>query len=302
MTAIQISELHKAFGDTLILDNVSLDLVENQIYGFVGPNGAGKTTTIKMILGLTSCDSGSIKVFGQEVSFGHTKTNQIIGYLPDVPEFYDYMTATEYLQLCAGLSQSKHALDINELLQSVGLAGNRAKIGTFSRGMKQRLGLAQALIHDPKILICDEPTSALDPKGRQDILDIISSLRGKKTVIFSTHILSDVEKVCDHVLVLTKHGIYDLDALREAKAQDNITSQMRVLVKISVEEAQQLGKTLPVIKKDNHYQVTLEQADASQSSQVLEVFYQRLLELKIFPSYLDLVDNSLEDLYLEVIA
>lgn len=212
------------------------------------------------------------------------------------------MTASEYLQLCAGLNQSKHALHIPYLLQSVGLAENISKIGTFSRGMKQRLGLAQALIHDPKILICDEPTSALDPKGRQDILEIISSLRGKKTVIFSTHILSDVEKVCDHVLVLTKHGIYDLDTLREAKAQENKTTQIKVIVKISDNDAQQLGKTLPVIKKDNHYQVTLNLADASQSSQVLEAFYQTLLELKIFPSYLELVDNSLEDLYLEVIA
>lgn len=184
MTAISLQNLSKSFGDKVILDQVSLELEENKIYGFVGPNGTGKTTTIKMILGLVKVDSGQISVMGTPVTFGQTKSNQAIGYLPDVPEFYDYMTAEEYLQLCAGLAQNQTSLPIADLLAQVGLSENKQRISTYSRGMKQRLGLAQALIHNPKILICDEPTSALDPQGRQDILSIITQLRGQKTVIF----------------------------------------------------------------------------------------------------------------------
>ena len=123
-------------------------------------------------------DEMCIRDRGTPVTFGQTKSNQAIGYLPDVPEFYDYMTAEEYLQLCAGLAQNQTSLPIADLLAQVGLSENKQRISTYSRGMKQRLGLAQALTHNPKILICDEPTSALDPQGRQDILSIITQLRG----------------------------------------------------------------------------------------------------------------------------
>ncbi|WP_159547978.1 ABC transporter ATP-binding protein [Streptococcus halichoeri] len=302
MTAIRITNLHKAFKNKVILDQVSLELEENKIYGFVGPNGAGKTTTIKMILGLLRSDAGTIKIFGQDVAFGHTKANQNIGYLPDLPEFYDYMTAAEYLELCASLATKGQALDVDTLLQAVGLNHNTAKIGTFSRGMKQRLGLAQALIHDPKIVICDEPTSALDPKGRQDILDILASLGGRKTVLFSSHILSDVEKICDEVLVLTKQGIYNLKQLKEAKDQTAKPDHIRVLLTLTSEQAQQLTKVIPLSKKGNHYQAKLLVDQTGQAKNVLNELYQTLLQLNIFPTYLEVRDQRLEDFYLEVIA
>ncbi|EGJ26757.1 ABC transporter ATP-binding protein [Streptococcus porcinus] len=299
MTAISFQNLSKSFGDKLILDRVGLHLDENMIYGFVGPNGAGKTTTIKMILGLLKSDSGQISVLGKPVTFGKTKSNQEIGYLPDVPEFYDYMTAREYLQLCTGLAQNQASLPIDNLLKQVGLAGNEQRISTYSRGMKQRLGLAQALIHNPKILICDEPTSALDPKGRQDILNIISHLRGQKTVIFSTHILSDVEKICDQVLVLTKAGIHNLEELRvNAPASKN---QLSILVKLSEEEAKVLALRFPIEKRDQDYKICLALSKSVNKEQALRTFYSYLVKQAITPSFIELLDDSLENLYLEVI-
>lgn len=298
MKAISFQNVTKSFGPKKILNNVSFDLEENMIYGFVGPNGAGKTTTIKMILGLLKFDTGFITIFGKKVNFGRTDTNQLIGYLPDVPEYYDYMTALEYLDLCSGLARSKHKLSNKELLRSVGLDDNHQKIATYSRGMKQRLGLAQALVHDPKIIICDEPTSALDPKGRQDILDIISNLRGEKTVIFSTHILSDVEKMCDHVLVLTKCGIYSLEELKGKKSEENYS--VRILIKVTKSEAKVLSHNYQIEKKDNEYALTLKGSKMDNKADLLAGFYQDLVSLKISPSAIEVIDNSLEELYLEV--
>lgn len=299
MTAISLQNLSKSFGDKVILDQVSLELEENKIYGFVGPNGTGKTTTIKMILDLVKVDSGQISVMGTPVTFGQTKSNQAIGYLPDVPEFYDYMTAEEYLQLCAGLAQNQTSLPIADLLAQVGLSENKQRISTYSRGMKQRLGLAQALIHNPKILICDEPTSALDPQGRQDILSIITQLRGQKTVIFSTHILSEVEKVCDQVLILTKAGIHNLEELRDKAPTSK--NQLNLLIKVSETEAQKLALQFPLSKKDQYYKVHLELSQEYSRQQAMGRFYRYLVEQEITPSFIELLEDSLEDLYLEVI-
>ncbi|WEQ79182.1 ABC transporter ATP-binding protein [Streptococcus dysgalactiae subsp. equisimilis] len=299
MTAISLQNLSKSFGDKVILDQVSLELEENKIYGFVGPNGTGKTTTIKMILGLVKVDSGQISVMGTPVTFGQTKSNQAIGYLPDVPEFYDYMTAEEYLQLCAGLAQNQTSLPIADLLAQVGLSENKQRISTYSRGMKQRLGLAQALIHNPKILICDEPTSALDPQGRQDILSIITQLRGQKTVIFSTHILSEVEKVCDQVLILTKAGIHNLEELRDKAPTSK--NQLNLLIKVSETEAQKLALQFPLSKKDQYYKVHLELSQEYSRQQAMGRFYRYLVEQEITPFFIELLEDSLEDLYLEVI-
>lgn len=299
MTAISLQNLSKSFGDKVILDQVSLELEENKIYGFVGPNGTGKTTTIKMILGLVKVDSGQISVMGTPVTFGQTKSNQAIGYLPDVPEFYDYMTAEEYLQLCAGLAQNQTSLPIADLLAQVGLSENKQRISTYSRGMKQRLGLAQALIHNPKILICDEPTSALDPQGRQDILSIITQLRGQKTVIFSTHILSEVEKVCDQVLILTKAGIHNLEELRDKAPTSK--NQLNLLIKVSETEVQKLALQFPLSKKDQYYKVHLELSQEYSRQQAMGRFYRYLVEQEITPSFIELLEDSLEDLYLEVI-
>jgi len=205
MDMLSLSHVSKSFGTKKVIDDLSFNVSEHKIYGFIGQNGSGKTTTMKMILGLFSADKGEITVNGEMVKYGQNKTNRFIGYLPDVPEFYGYMTPMEYLTLCGnitGMDLSRVKNAAGELLELVGLDKENKRILGFSRGMKQRLGIAQALLNSPKLLICDEPTSALDPIGRKEILDILLSVKDKTTVIFSTHVLSDVERICDEIGLL----------------------------------------------------------------------------------------------------
>jgi ABC-2 type transport system ATP-binding protein len=176
------------------------------IYGFLGPNGAGKTTTIKMLVGFSKPTSGSVFIDGKELTYGISRYRDI-GYLPDIPNFYNWMSSVDLLRYYGRL----HSIDGNDLnhrieflLSLVGLAGVNKKIGGFSRGMKQRLGIAQALINNPKIIILDEPTSALDPIGRKEILDLILKLANDVTIIFSSHILTDIERVCNRVLIIQR--------------------------------------------------------------------------------------------------
>ncbi len=208
MNVLELRHVQKRFGAKEVLTDLNLRVRENTIYGFIGENGAGKTTTMKLILGLLKADGGEIRVNGEPVRYGQTKTNRDIGYLPDVPEFYGYLTPEEYLRLCgdiAGVPCDTLEPRTKELLSLVGLASSaKRRIGGFSRGMKQRLGIAQALIHRPKLLVCDEPTSALDPAGRKDIIDILRAIRGETTVLFSSHILPDIERVSDEIGLL--HG------------------------------------------------------------------------------------------------
>ena len=205
MDMLTITNLEKRFGDKEVLRGLNLSVPEHSVFGFVGRNGAGKTTTMKSVLGLLRPENGEILVSGERVSYGQTKTNRFIGYLPDVPEFYSFMTPREYLALCGQICGMKKA-DITtrgaRLLELVGLGDEKHRIKGFSRGMKQRLGIAQALLIRPKLLICDEPTSALDPVGRKEILDILLAAREETTVLFSTHILSDVERICTNVAFL----------------------------------------------------------------------------------------------------
>lgn len=205
MNVLTIQNVIKSFGSKKVLCGLELSVQEHSIFGFIGKNGAGKTTTMKAILGLIKCDSGAIYVMGEKVHFGQTNTNRYIGYLPDVPEFYSYMTTTEYLTFCGnicGMDKADITVRSTELLKLVGLDQEKRRIKGFSRGMKQRLGIAQALLNRPKLLICDEPTSALDPAGRKEILDILLAAKEQTTILFSTHILSDVERICTEVAFL----------------------------------------------------------------------------------------------------
>lgn len=218
MNILTIQNLSKSFGRQKILDNVNMYVPAGSIFGFIGKNGAGKSTTMKMVLGLLRPDKGEIHVCREKVCFGETKTNRFIGYLPDVPEFYDYMTPLQYLSLCGeviGLSKSEIEQRGQTLLSLVGLSGVTKQIGGFSRGMKQRLGIAQALFTHPKLLLCDEPTSALDPAGRKEILDILCKISSTTTVLFSTHILSDVERICDRAAFLKEGKLLFVEPLQK---------------------------------------------------------------------------------------
>ena len=206
--AISCIGLSRTYGEVQALKNLNLTVPYGSIFGFLGRNGAGKTTTIRILTGLAQPSAGSAWVAGVEATRSNSVARQHFGYLPQAPAFYRWMTPVEYLDYVAhlyGLSQKERKQRIAEVLQLVDLksaAGRR--IGGFSGGMIQRLGIAQALVHHPQVLILDEPTSALDPAGRYEVLELIESLRGQVTVFFSTHILSDVERVCDHVTIIDR--------------------------------------------------------------------------------------------------
>ena len=221
MDMLRISNLHKRFGDQEVLKGLELVVPEHSVFGFIGQNGAGKTTTMKAVLGLLKADAGEITVVGQKVVYGQTETNRHIGYLPDVPAFYSFMTAPEYLAFCGeitGMNKAAIRTRSMELLELVGLGHERHRIKGFSRGMKQRLGIAQALLNRPRLLICDEPTSALDPVGRKEILSILQTVREYTTVLFSTHILSDVERICTDVAFLHNGVISKQGKLADIKS------------------------------------------------------------------------------------
>ena len=230
MNILEIRGLEKSFKNHKVLKGINLAVPEHTVYGFIGPNGAGKTTTMKIVLGLLKGDAGQVRVCNKNVVYGNTRTNEYVGYLPDVPEFYGYMTPEEYLRFCGkitGMPDKDITCRSHELLELTGLKESRRKrIGGFSRGMKQRLGIAQALLNQPKLLICDEPTSALDPLGRIEILKILERVKEKTTVIFSTHILSDVERICSQVAILKEGKIVkegSIDSLKSQQPADSMS-------------------------------------------------------------------------------
>lgn len=301
MEALKIDNLHKSFGKNTIINGLSMSIPENTIFGFLGKNGAGKTTTMKMILGFLKKDEGSIKVFGEEVSFGQSKTNRFIGYLPDVPEFYGYMTAKEYLNLCGaitGLSKNEIKNKSVELLELVGLRDVNKRISGYSRGMKQRLGIAQALLNSPKLLICDEPTSALDPLGRKEILDIILKIKDFTTVIFSTHILSDVEAICDHVVVLDKGKNVLEGSIDELK---NIKRKNTIKIRFKSDKELKAFKSLDKFSNllTNEKGDTLYLTDEENHLKDIDILYE-LYKLNIFPLEIKIEEPTLENIFMEV--
>jgi len=205
--AIEITRLVKTFGDAVALDGIDLAVPQGSVFGFLGPNGAGKTTALRILTGLARPTAGEARILGANVSTAGNVVRSRIGYLPDVPGFYPWMTAMELVEFAGrlfGIEPTTLRQRAESLLQMAGLSEVKSKVGGFSRGMKQRLGIAQALINAPSVLLLDEPTSALDPIGRREVLEMIASLRGRTTVFFSTHILADVERVCDTVAILDR--------------------------------------------------------------------------------------------------
>ncbi len=224
--AIEINALTKVFGGLVALDGVDLAVQEGSIFGFLGPNGAGKTTTLRILTGLARPTSGRATILGRDVVRATNEVRSAIGFLPDVPGFYDWMSAEEFLRFAGSLFGLRGpVLDERAaaLLDMAGLSGVNTRVGGFSRGMKQRLGIAQALINAPRLLLLDEPTSALDPIGRKDVLEMVASLSGRTTVFFSTHILTDVERVCDTVAILNHGKVVALESVEKLKAQESST-------------------------------------------------------------------------------
>ena len=296
MDMLRITGLHKRFGDKEVLRGLDLSVPEHSIYGFIGKNGSGKTTTMKTVLGLLRADSGEIIVNGEKVVYGQTDTNRYIGYLPDVPEFYSFMTAKEYLRFCGeitGMSRADIEERTRELLTLVGLADETHRIKGFSRGMKQRLGIAQALLSRPKLLICDEPTSALDPIGRKEILDILLAIKDQTTVLFSTHILSDVERICTDVAFL-KDGVVNIQG-KLSDIKTGYRSNEYVIETENDSDTVILLNTFPEVKGIDRNKVIFSENKYSASEILRFVADHRISLLKM-----ERLEPSLEDLFMEV--
>ena len=248
MSAIEIQGLEKTYSvgfwrkqPKRALHPLHLSVEEGEIFGFLGPNGAGKTTTLKMLMGLVFPTGGSAKILEMDVNDPRVKAQ--IGFLPEQPYFYDYLTAKELLEYygkLSGLSGKDAAQRVERVLARVGLPDvSGVQLRKFSKGMLQRVGIAQAILHDPKVVFFDEPMSGLDPMGRREVRDLMAQLKQEgKTVFFSTHILSDAEALCDRVAVI------HLGELRGVGAVAELTSSVHGQVELVWQ-----GNTVPVAMK-----------------------------------------------------
>ncbi len=220
---IEAEGLTKKYGTQIAVNNLTLRIREGEVFGFLGPNGAGKTTTLLMFLGLTEPTSGKVRIVGFDPKREPLRVKEKVGYLPENVGFYDDMDARQNLQFIARLNRIPDAVStrkIDELLRVVGLFEEaKKKVGTYSKGMRQRLGIAEVLVKEPKLIFLDEPTIGLDPDGTNRMLDFIRSLSREKniTIFFSSHLLDQVEKICDRVGVMMKGNLVAIGSIQELR-------------------------------------------------------------------------------------
>jgi len=255
MPAIEILGLQKTYAvgfwrkkPKIALKPLQLQVEDGEVFGFLGPNGAGKTTTLKLLMGLVFPTGGTARILGQDWRQPEVKSQ--IGFLPEQPYFYDYLTARELLEYYAQLSgvpAKERARKISEMLERVGLSGSaNTQLRKFSKGMLQRAGIAQAILHDPKVVFLDEPMSGLDPMGRREVRDLIEQLKREgKTVFFSTHILSDAEALCDRVAIIHQ------GELRGVGAVADLTSSVHGKVEL-VWQGKRIPTSLKTLGADCH--------------------------------------------------
>ncbi len=306
---IRIENLVKRYGDHLALDQLSFTVEPGKIYGFVGPNGAGKSTTMNVITGYIAASSGTVVIDGHDILKEPLAAKACIGYLPEIPPLYAGMTVQEYLMFVAELKRvpkKERAGHVEEIKQKTGLAdvGERL-IHNLSKGYQQRVGLAQALISDPKVLILDEPMVGLDPKQIIEMRDLIRGLSGKHTVILSSHILSEISAVCDQIMILSRGKLVadgtpeELEAMMQEKAEvavtvlaekeqaETVLVQMKEIEAFTVESGEETGSiVLHITAKDNaDIRKELSVALASAGLPILSM---------------NLSKKSLEDIFLEL--
>ncbi|MEW6208749.1 MAG: ABC transporter ATP-binding protein [Acidobacteriota bacterium] len=233
------------------LDHLSLQIYGGEIFGFLGPNGAGKTTTLKLLMGLIYPSEGKAAILGHPIDDVNTRSR--VGYLPENPYFYDYLSGRELLYYTAalfGLQKTGAQSRAAELLRAVGLNDDRAdrQLRKYSKGMLQRIGIAQALINDPEIVFMDEPMSGLDPIGRREIRDLLLSLREKKkTIFFSSHILSDVESLCDRIAILTRGKLLRAGTVQEMTESERATLEI-VAMGVEADQLSEMAKDISSIE------------------------------------------------------
>ncbi len=305
--SIIVQNLSKMYGNQKAVNNISFKINKGEIVGFLGPNGAGKSTTMKMITGYLEADTGSAEVSGEKVSTSSLNTKKKIGYLPEANPLYSDMYVREYLEFISNIHKIKNQQEaIERVIVTTGLTleANK-KIGQLSKGYKQRVGLAAALIHDPEVLILDEPTSGLDPNQIVEIREVIKSLGQNKTVLFSSHILQEVQAICDRVIIINRGNIVADDKLSNLQKGDG--DQSVVIVSFKEKVAPETLAALDFVTEVDSMQADSEGSDQSEGVRYKMVttnpdaVKKQLLELSI-KNNLNIVSlqsesNSLEDIF-----
>ncbi|CAM5222573.1 ABC-2 type transport system ATP-binding protein OS=Ureibacillus acetophenoni OX=614649 GN=SAMN05877842_11046 PE=4 SV=1 [Ureibacillus acetophenoni] len=297
---MEVQSLIKSFGKHVAVNDLSFSIEEGHCVALLGANGAGKTTTLEMLANLQKPTSGSVSFLGAE----NKDFREYIGYLPQYPVFFPWMNAVEYLVLMgelSGMSKAKSLARANELLELLGIAdAKKRKIGGYSGGMKQRLGIAQALIHEPKLLMLDEPVSALDPVGRREILELMKLLKETTTILFSTHILHDAEEVCDDVIMIHKGELAVSGSLSELRRQ----YQEDVIVVSADENLEAWARSIEnwdvvtkVISTNNKVEIYVKNAAETRNQLLVEIAEKQLPITKFTVG-----QTSLEDLFMEVVG
>jgi len=250
---ITIDKLTKFYGNNLAVNNISFTINDNEILGFLGPNGAGKSTTMNMISGYLPMSGGTVKINGTDVSKEPVKAKADLGYLPEIPPVYPDMRVREYLSFCAGLKRiprGKRSDEVDRVLKLLNITDVQKKlIKNLSKGYKQRVGFAQALLGDPKFLILDEPTVGLDPNQVMEVREIIKSLKKNHSVIFSSHILSEVSEVCDRVVIINKGVIKAIDTIENLEKSVGGSSILHIKVKGDRSRAAAVIENTPGVKE-----------------------------------------------------
>ncbi|HPH91348.1 MAG TPA: gliding motility-associated ABC transporter ATP-binding subunit GldA [Ferruginibacter sp.] len=295
--SITVTNLTKTYGAQKAVNNISFSVNKGEIVGFLGPNGAGKSTTMKIITGYIEADGGTAAVCGETVSSNSLNTKKKIGYLPEANPLYFDMYVREYLEFVAGVHGIQHKKEkIESAIETVKLKleANK-KIGQLSKGYKQRVGIAAALIHDPEVLILDEPTSGLDPNQIIEIREVIKHLGKNKTVLFSSHILQEVEAICDRVIIINRGNIVADDLLSNLQKANVTQQQVNVEFKeqISIDDLQSLPEIISINQMSaSHFQLSTNNPELVRK-QLLELSLKNNLNIVSLQSE----SNSLEDIF-----
>ena len=305
--SISVTNLSKVYDTQIAVNNISFSIAKGEIVGFLGPNGAGKSTTMKMITGYLGADSGSISVAGETVSPDSLAAKKKIGYLPEANPLYHDMYVREYLEFISTIHEIKNTKQaIEQVIIATGLTVEaNKKIGQLSKGYKQRVGLAAAIIHDPEVLILDEPTAGLDPNQLAEIRALIQQLGKNKTILFSSHILQEVQAICDRVIIIDKGKLVANDTLSNLQKTTNDITVVTVSFKEKVDlqllqvlvNEQKAEKITPTSEQSSDsqgssFQLTTQQPD-NLKTQLLELSLKNKLNIVSLQSEI----NSLENIF-----
>lgn len=307
---IKVEHLTKKYGEVLALDDLSFEIEEGQVYGFLGPNGAGKSTTMNIMTGCLSATAGSVTIGGHDVFEEPDAAKRLIGYLPEQPPLYMNETPLEYLRFVGeakGLRGSELAAQIDEVAEQAGTSGvMRRRIGDLSKGYRQRVGIAQALLGEPRVIILDEPTVGLDPIQIIEIRDLIRSLGQSHTVILSSHILSEVQAICDKILIIAHGRLVAFDTPAKLEERLAATGELSLTTDVSLDAARQalvgvktLAEVLPLVSTDGFTHLRLRASQEDLYATAREVFF-AFAERRLAILELRLNKASLEDVFLEL--